>query len=209
MSSYLNPAPNLEALLRETCRRALGLGVSFTNRVRLYRSIVAMARELRLRLSGPMHDGGNQPLAASLAAVSEDACALGLDPDLPLPDAIMVQRLAVHLSRASRRAAGTANGSRPFSAQDPVNPEKPPQPRTAKASEPEETRFPQQNPVHRDEPEADDRLSAWRYDHTTERDRRAHEKLRTVIDERVISKIRAMNKRDREEREAAQRAAVA
>ena len=160
MSSYLNPAPNLESLLRETCRQALGIGVSFTNRVRLYRSIVAMARELRLRLSGPMHDGGNQPLAASLAAVSEDACALGLDPDLPLPDAILVQRLAVHLSRASRRAAGTANGSRPFSAQDPVHPEKPPQPRRAEGSEPEETRFPQQNPVHREAPEADDRLSA-------------------------------------------------
>ena len=136
MSSYL------AALLRETCRRALGLGVSFTNRVHLYRSIVAMARELRLRLSGPMRDGGNQPLAASLAAVSEDACALGLDPELALPDAILVQRLAVHLSRASRRAAGTANGLRPFSAQNPVHREKPPQPRRAEAPEPAETGFP-------------------------------------------------------------------
>ena len=209
MLSYLNPAPNLEALLRETCCRALGIGVSFTNRVRLYRSIVAMARELRLRLNGSLHDGGNQPLAASLAAVSEDACAVGLDPDLQLPDAILVQRLAIHLSRASRRAAGTAKGSRPFSAQNPMHPEEPPQTRRAEAPEPTEKGFPQQNPVHREEPEADDRLSAWRYDHTTERDRRAHEKLRTVIDERVLSKIRAMNKRDREEREAAQRTAVA
>ena len=209
MSSPLNPAPNLETLLRETCRRALGIGVSFTNRIRLYRSIVAMARELRLRLGGALHNGGNQTLAASLAAVSEGACALGLDPELPLPDAILLQRLAVQLSRASRHAGGTANGSRHFSAQDPIRREEPPQPRATKASEPTETGFPQQHPMHRGEPEADDRLSAWRNDHTMERDRRAHEKLRTVIDERVISKINTRNKRYREEREAAKRAAAA
>ena len=214
MLSYLSPAPNLEALLRETCRRALGIGVSFTNRVSLYRSIVAMAREMRLRLGGSlhdgsMHDGGNQTLAASLAAVSEGACALGLDPELPLPDAILVQRLAVQLSRASRRAGGTANGSRHFFAQHPIHREEAPQPWAAEASEPAAASFPPKHPMHREEAEADDRLSAWRNNHTTERDQRAYEKLRTVIDDRLISKVKAMNKRDREEREAAQRTEVA
>ena len=38
----------LPCLLREICRRTLGIGVSFTNRASLYRSIVAIAREMRM-----------------------------------------------------------------------------------------------------------------------------------------------------------------
>ena len=50
MSLCLNPAANLEALLRGACRRALALGLSFANQLRLYRSIVALAREVRLQI---------------------------------------------------------------------------------------------------------------------------------------------------------------
>ena len=55
----------------------------------------------------------------------------------------------------------------------------------------------------------DDRLSAWRNDHTTDRDQRAHELLRTVIDERVIAKVKAMNQRDRALRDAGELADAA
>jgi hypothetical protein len=46
---------------------------------------------------------------------------------------------------------------------------------------------------------------AWRRDHTAERDQRAYELLRTVIEERVYTKIKAMNQREHEERVALKR----
>ena len=99
------PAPGLEALLRDACHRALSLGLSFTNQIRLYRSVLALAREVRLRCGGAMPYASAQNLATLLAAVCEHASAVGLDPELPLPDAILMQRFAVQLSRAARRAA--------------------------------------------------------------------------------------------------------
>ena len=229
------PATSLEALLRDACRRALGLGLSFTNQLRLYRSILALAREVRLRFGGSLFEAGNQTLAALLAAVCERAGELGLDPELPLPDAILVQRLTVRLSRAARLAEGAAPAQQAFRAQHPVQREEPPQHEAAGAAEPAGQTFHAQNPLHREKPaqhdaaeapepaeqtfhaqhpmqrdtgEPDDRLSPWRNDHKTDRDQRAHELLRTVIDDRLISKVKAMNRRDREEREAAERAAA-
>ena len=58
-----------------------------------------------------------------------------------------------------------------------------------------------EHPVHR-EPvrlDDDDRLSVWRTDHTADRDQRAHELLRTVLDDRLLNEIRAMNRRERDE----------
>ena len=119
---------------------------------------------------------------------------LGLEPELPFADAILVQRLAVRLSRAARQAGDGGAAAHPISTQHPMHREKPARHEAAKTAKRVD--------------EFDYRLSAWRNDHTTERDRRAHEKLRTVIDERVISKVKAMNQRDREAREAAARAAA-
>ena len=131
---------------------------------------------------------------ALLAKVCERACVLGLDPELPFPDAILVQRLVVRLSRAARQAGDAGAAAHPISKQHPLHREKPVQHDAVGGAERAD--------------EDDYRLSAWRNDHTTERDRRAHEKLRTVIDERVISKVKARNRRNREAREAAARAAV-
>ena len=132
----------------------MGLGLSFTNQIRLYRSTLALAREVRLRFGSGLFEAGNQTLAALLATVCERASELGLDPELPLPDAILVQRLAVQLSRASR---------------------------LAEAPEPAEQTFHAHHPMQRETEEPDDRLT---------------------------SKVKAMNRRDREEREAAERAAA-
>ena len=62
-----------------------------------------------------------------------------------------------------------------------------------------------QHPIH---PEPvrlndDDRLSVWRSDHKADRDQRAHELLRTVLDDRLLNKIRATNRRERDEAAAA------
>ena len=203
MSLCLNPAANLEALLRGACRRALALGLSFANQLRLYRSIVALAREVRLRFGGAMPASSSRTLSALLAAVCERASELGQDPELPLPDAILVQRLAVQLSRAARQAGIAEPAERQFLAQHPMHREEPIQPEAAGDAEPAEQIFLAQQAMHREVEADDDRLSAWRRDHKTDRDQRAHEKLRTVIDERLIAKVKAMNQRDREERAAA------
>ena len=219
MSSCPNPAANLEALLRDACQRALALGLSFTNQLRLYRSIIALAREVRLRFGGAMPASSSRTLSALLAAVCERASELGPDPELPLPDAILVQRLAVQLSRAARQAGIAEPAERQYvarhamhrevppeqtlPAQNPMHREEPTQPEAPEIAEPSEQTFPAQNPKQREVEADDDRLSAWRRDHKTDRDQRAHEKLRTVIDERVIAKVKAMNQRDHEARAAA------
>ena len=219
MSSCPNPAANLEALLRDACQRALALGLSFTNQLRLYRSIIALAREVRLRFGGAMPASSSRTLSALLAAVCERASELGPDPELPLPDSILVQRLAVQLSRAARQAGIAEPAERQYvarhamhrevppeqtlPAQNPTHREEPTQPEAPEIAEPSEQTLPAQNPMHREVETDDDRLSAWRRDHKTDRDQRAHEKLRTVIDERVIAKVKAMNQRDREARAAA------
>ena len=200
MSSSPNPAANLEALLRDACQRALALGLSFTNQLRLYRSIIALAREVRLRFGGAMPASSSRTLSALLAAVCERASELGPDPELPLPDAILVQRLAVQLSRAARQAGIAEPAERQYVARHLMHREEPAQPEAPALAEPSEQ---PQNPKQREVEADDDRLSAWRRDHKTDRDQRAHEKLRTVIDERVIAKVKAMNQRDREARAAA------
>ena len=185
MYSYSTPHTNLEALLRDACRRAVNLGLSFTNQVRIYRSIVALAREVRLRAAGALFDSSNQALSALLAKVCEHASACGLDPELPLPDALLVQRLAVQLSRAARQANAAepvARRSFPqhplhreeppnpaFSPQHPIHREDPTQPDTNAADskqnplhreEPPNPAFPSQDPVHREDPAQPDAHAA-------------------------------------------------
>ena len=123
----MKPTTNLEALLRDACRRALSLGLSFTNQIRAYRSIVALAREVRLRAGGVSIDTSGETLSTLLAAVCEHASELGLDPELPFPDAILMQRLAVQLSRAARQAGATDPVERQFYAQHPMHREAPPE----------------------------------------------------------------------------------
>jgi hypothetical protein len=225
MSSTSNPTSNLESLLHNACCRAMEIGLSFTNQVRLYRSIVALAREVRLRFGGVLFDQGSQTLAALLAAVCERASETGLAPELPLPDAILLQRLAAQLSRAARRAGGpnpaeqqffvknplhaedpSESASTEFFAHIPVRHEEPAQPQTP---EPAAEECLAQNLIQPEDEAADDRLRAWRKGHTAERDRRAQERPRTASDDRAISKIEAMNKRDRGEWAASARAEAA
>ena len=59
-----------------------------------------------------------------------------------------------------------------------------------------------QLPPTEEEPEDDFSLSAWRKDHTTERDKKAHELLHTVLEERIFKPARVEGQRLRAEREA-------
>ena len=131
--------PNLEALLRDACRRAMDLGLSLTIQLRIYRSVLALAREVRLRAFGH-----NETLSALLAAVCEHVSLRGLDPELPLPDAILLHRLAVQLSRAARKAGDPQN---------PVHREKPASsaPAPARSEGPAQAHDPQY-PMHREKP---------------------------------------------------------
>ena len=223
MTSHPCSPAKLEPLLRDACRRALRFGLSFPDQLRLYRSIIALAREVRLMFGGQAPQIGDPSLPALLASVCDRACDLGLDPTLPLPDAILLHRLATGLSRAARQAEGGVAVRRRLGTKNPLQRETVPNANWPAApstladrqrSEP----LPSNEPLHR-EPEKmaedpmhpepvppddapDDSLSVWRNDHKTERDRNAHEKFRTVMEDRVLSKIRAENRRLRTEAES-------
>ena len=236
MNSHPYAPTKLEQLLRDTCRRALRLDLTFADQLRLCRSVIALAREIRLRFGGPIPQAGHLSLPELLATVCDRACDLGLDPTLPLPDALLLQRVATGLSRAVRMAEGRIGAKNPLqrenapdseadrhrsapppveqpphrapakTAEDPMHREDRPNADPADASPPpadpdQPDMVCAQHPIH---PEPvrlndDDRLSVWRPDHTADRDQRAHELLRTVLDDRLLNKIRATNRRERDE----------
>ena len=123
MTSHPESTSKLESLLRDACRRTIRLGLTFADQLRLYRSVIALAREVRLRFGNAGPSEGNTPLPALLAAICDHACALGLDPTLPLPDALPVQRLALGLSRAARMAEGQVAARERLTAKNPMQPE--------------------------------------------------------------------------------------
>ena len=192
MSSCPHAATNLEAFLRNMCRRALTPGMTFDNQLRLYRAAIALAREVRLRFGGTMPDAHAQTLAALLAEVCEHASALGVDPALSLYEAFQVQRLAAQLSRASRQAGATELGGKNIFTLESKHREEPAQPEA-----PAEPPIPPQHPLQRETEAPDDRLRAWR------RDQRAHDRPRSAPDAPPVAKAEPIDKRDREERNAA------
>ena len=123
MTSHSESTSKLESLLRDACRRTIRLGLTFADQLRLYRSVIALAREVRLRFGNAAPSEGSTPLPALLAAICDHACALGLDPTLPLPDALPVQRLALGLSRAARMAEGQVAARERLTAKNPMQPE--------------------------------------------------------------------------------------
>ena len=219
MTSHPYAQTKLEQLLRDACRRAVRLDLTFADQLRLCRSVIALAREVRLRFGGLAPRIGDPPLASLLATVCDRVCDLGLDPTLPLPDALLLQRVATGLSRAVRLAEKRIGTKKLIQREDV--PDAPPRedpthrvPETIgedamyrdEAPNPDPSEVSPEmvsakKPIHRERVRLndDDRLSAWRQHHTTDRDQRAHELLRTVLDERVLNKIRAMNRRERDE----------
>ena len=90
----------------------------------------------------------------------------------------------MRLSRAARLAAEPNTAGRMIRTQDAMHREDPVR---HDAAEPAEPPILALDPLQRETEEPDYSLSVWRNDHTTERDRRAHEKLRSAIDERAAA----------------------
>lgn len=204
------PTPDftaMEAALRDACIRARHAILPLAVMLQLYRSVATIARALmRARTDAGLAKHLAEDLILLLDAARDAACAHFPDPDMPVMDAIRIHRAiaslagVAHHAQTGRRAVATVEAP-----QTPPEADPPPVP---PPSEP--------TPEPPDEAEADEQaeapddfsLSAWRCDHKAERDQRAHELLRTVMEERVFTKIRAMNKADRE-RWAAEAAAEA
>ena len=188
MNNY-DPAPQnlraMDAALRDACGRAQYAIFPLITMLKLYRSVVALSRALmRARIdAGESHDLGDE-LIALLDAARDAACAHFPDPDLPLMDAIAIHRAIVALAGVAHRARAGRRHERA------VEEDTPPAPIESLA--PTES-------IQPGEPESP--LSVWRSDHKTDRDQKAHELLRTVVDERLFAKIRAANAREQEARE--------
>lgn len=104
--------------------------------------------------------------AALLAQVCERAAECGLDPELPLPDAIPMLRLTVSLSRAARQAEGTETAQPRSSDRRVAQHEAPAEPAQEGPAAENIMDYPMQSA-----PEAPDnnRRTAWQLDRTPER----------------------------------------
>ena len=196
MNSY-DPAPQnlraMDAALRDACGRAQYAIFPLITMLKLYRSVVALSRALmRARIdAGESHDLGDE-LIALLDAARDAACAHFPDPDLPLMDAIAIHRAIVALAGVAHRARAGRRHERA------VEEDTPPAPIESLA--PTESIQPGEPGVAGEPGEPESPLSVWRSDHKTDRDQKAHELLRIVVDERLFAKIRAANAHEQEAR---------
>ena len=202
MNNY-DPAPQkigaMDAALRDACGRAQYAIFPLITMLKLYRSVVALSRALmRARIdAGESHDLGDE-LIALLDAARDAACAHFPDPDRPLMDAIAIHRAIVALAGVAHRARAGRRHERA------VEEDTPPVP--IESLDPTEIIAPIES-IQPGEPESP--LSVWRSDHKTDRDQKAHELLRTVVDERLFAKIRAANAHELEAREGQAQAGAA
>lgn len=137
-----SPIALLLSVLRDACRQAIDPNVPLADVLRLFRSVVALARSVPLiqadigdtksiSTNDPLHRE-NPDLAALVTAVLAAACGRALTPHLPLPQVIGLHRVIVSLERAARlarrgqpQAPATAKNN---AAQHLMHREKPPAP---------------------------------------------------------------------------------
>ena len=202
----------MEAVLRDACTRARQTFLPLVVMLQLYRSVASLARALlRARADAGLPLGLGDELIVLLDAARDAACAHFPEPEMPVTDAIRIHRAVVALAGVARRArAGVAHRAR---AGQPLGDVESVQPAAAEIEpvllQPAEPLYDPAEPLtEAAEPlaeyaEPESPLSVWRADHKADRDQRAHELLRTVVEERLFAKIKAMNQREREEQEAA------
>ena len=210
----------MEAALRDACARARHAIFPLIVMLKLYRSVASLARVLmRARIDAGRSHGLGDDLVALLDAIRDAACAHFPDPEMPVMDALAIHRAVValagvaHRARAGRRGLVVEavapveglggemeqNGGSGEILTDPAVATRLPDP------PPQEGMENDLSASAYDAIEPDGPHCAWRRDHKAERDQRAYELLRTVIEERVYTKIKAANQREREEREALER----
>ncbi len=199
----------LEGALRDACTRARYAIFPLAVMLKLYRSVTSLTRSLMLaRVDARLPKGLSEELIALLDVVRDAACGALPDPEMPVMDAILVHRAIVALAGAAHQARGgrrvvVVGGIEENSRRPPdLGPLCGPSPQG-------EGEVLSQLPPTEEEPEDDFSLSAWRKDHTTERDKKAHELLHTVLEERLFKPARAEGQRLRAEREAREAAEAA
>jgi hypothetical protein len=186
----------MEAALRDACARARHAIFPLGVMLKLYRSVTALTRSLmRARLDAGLSRGFGDDLIALLDATRDAACAHFPDPEMPVMDAIVIHRAVVALAAAAHRARAGQRGAavRQKMAMATEITSLPP-PQGGRENDP--------SSPPPDLPDPDGPHCAWRNDHKADRDQKAHERLRTVIDDRVFAKIRAANQREREKKAA-------
>ena len=200
----------MEATLRDACARARHAIFPLSVMLKLYRSVTALAGSLmRARADAGLPRGLGGDSIALLDATRDAACAHFPDPEMPVMDAIAIHRAVVALAAVAHRARAGRRGAVVRERTDTEITSLPP-PLRARAGE--RGKNPTDGAVSPpqggsetdliDLPDPDGPHCAWRNDHKIDRDQKAHERLRTVIEERVFAKIRAANQREREERAA-------
>ena len=207
----------MEAALRDACTRARHAIFSLAAMLKLYRSVASLARALmRARLDEGLSHGLGDEMIALLNAARDAACAHFPDPEMPVMDALAIHRAVASLAAVAHRARAGRRGPLVGVGSDTPSPladrgweegsdsaggaVTTPLPGPPPQGETEDNlTSPSFDAIDPDGPHC-----AWRRDHTAERDQRAYELLRTVIEERVYTKIKALNQRERAAREAEQ-----
>ena len=180
----------MEGALRDASAHARHAIFPLLTMLKLYRSVATLARALmRARTDAGLSHGLGDDLVAMLDAARDATCVYFPDPAIPVMDAIAIHRAVVSLAAVAHRArAGRRNAvsAAPVQGLDDTGTDE----------------TPADPPPSYDAIEPDGPHCAWFRDHTAERDQRAYELLRTVIEERVYTKVKAANQRERDEREA-------
>ena len=188
----LSAAPDftaMEGALRDASAHARHAIFPLLTMLKLYRSVASLARALmQARTDAGLSHGLGDDLIAMLDAARDAACGYFPDPAMPVMDAIAIHRAIVSLAAVAHRArAGRRNAVSvaPVQGLDDTGTDE----------------TPADPPPSYDAIEPDGPHCAWFRDHTAERDQRAYELLRTVIEERVYTKVKAANQRERDELE--------
>ena len=213
----VNPltAEAIELAFRDACESAVLRASSLVLALRCYRSVISLAARLRVERADVGQPAvWEAPLLVLLDQVLIVAGEQLRAERMPVETRLRLYTLIAGLARAAQRARAGTKARR----QDPIRREDGPRSQEMFGSSPTMTDGAevgepavgrtvddaQQDPVQREEPAP---LSAWRHDHTEERDRLAHERLQIVLEDRVYAKTHAEARRLIAEKAA--RAAVA
>lgn len=201
------------ATLHDACERAMRPSYPLPTMLRLYRNVVALTRALmRARVDAGRSAGLDDRTVAMLEAVRDSVDVYFPDRQMPVQDALLLQEATIRLARVAHRArigrplgrlpalvaATTAFESSPIAA--PIPQAAAPNDDVAPTWYPVDDDPAEDDPAE-DDPWADNPLSAWRKDHVNDRDQRAHERLRTVLEERIFKPAWAEGERLRQEKQ--------
>ncbi len=203
----------IEAALHDACTRAMQPIFPLPTMLRLYRNVVGLTRAaMRARLDLGLPPGLNDGVLGLLEAVCQSIGHHFPDRDMPVQDAMLLHEAATKLAAVAHRArVGRPMGRLPALVAAMPMPIEPPLVESPPAEPPPIECHPAEAPVanpppvqppDNDDPWADNPNSAWRKDNKDERDRRAHEKLRTVLEERIIKPGWDEGRRLRREKQA-------